>query len=129
MPAARIRATIDASRPVTLLMSARLPAVVGKGPADSILSFINTGLPANGPLVRRWSMSRACVTAVGSIAMIERSWPSTARARAKAPSVSRSAVCAPALPATATASNAVKRTFTTTKLRLYEIQSGLCHVS
>src|SRR3954447_14808201 len=32
-PAARIRATNGASRPVTLFASARLPAVVGSGPA------------------------------------------------------------------------------------------------
>ena len=49
MPAARIRATNGASRPVTLAISARLPAVVGSGPAASILSLISTGLPAIGP--------------------------------------------------------------------------------
>src|SRR5690348_2725516 len=48
-PAARSRATSGASRLVTLLASARLPAVVGSGPADSILSLISTGCPASGP--------------------------------------------------------------------------------
>src|SRR5436305_15350466 len=42
-PAARSRATKGASRLVTLFASARLPAVVGRGPADSILSLISTG--------------------------------------------------------------------------------------
>src|SRR4029079_14202580 len=48
-PAARRRATRGASRLVTLLSSARLPAVVGSGPALSILSLINTGCPVSGP--------------------------------------------------------------------------------
>ena len=48
-PAARSRATSGASRLVTLLASARLPAVVGSGPALSILSLISTGWPASGP--------------------------------------------------------------------------------
>src|SRR5438270_8557919 len=41
-PAARSRATRGASRAVTLVASARLPAVVGSGPAASILSLIST---------------------------------------------------------------------------------------
>src|SRR5437868_12469342 len=41
--AARRRATSGASRLVKLLASARLPAVVGSGPATSILSLISTG--------------------------------------------------------------------------------------
>src|SRR5438067_12814250 len=42
-PAARSRATKGASRLVTLFANARLPAVVGSGPALSILSLISTG--------------------------------------------------------------------------------------
>src|SRR4051812_39170028 len=42
-PAARSRATSGASRLVTLLASARLPAGVGSGPALSILSLISPG--------------------------------------------------------------------------------------
>src|SRR5207248_11652600 len=48
-PAALSRATRGASRLVTLFASARLPAVVGSGPALSILSLISTGWPASGP--------------------------------------------------------------------------------
>ena len=48
-PAARSRATKGASRFVTLLASARLPAVVGSGPAISILSLIRTGSPPSDP--------------------------------------------------------------------------------
>src|SRR5579864_7971389 len=48
-PAERSRATSGASRFVTLLASARLPAVVARGPALSILSLISTGWPASGP--------------------------------------------------------------------------------
>ena len=44
-PAARSRATIGASRPVTLSFSARLPAVVGSAPRVSILSFTRIGIP------------------------------------------------------------------------------------
>ena len=41
------------------LISAKLPAVVGSGPIDSILSLINTGMPASGPRTWRPSMPRA----------------------------------------------------------------------
>src|SRR6185369_1252114 len=52
-PAPRSLATSGASRFVTLLASARLPAVVGSGPADSILSLISTGRPPSGPIAVR----------------------------------------------------------------------------
>src|SRR5512138_446063 len=53
-PAARRRATSGASRLVTLPASARLPAVVGNGPAASILSLMSTGSPAIPP---RWPLA------------------------------------------------------------------------
>src|SRR5205085_9984583 len=68
-PAARSRAISGASRLVTLLASARLPAVVGSGPAASILSLISTGWPASGPREPEESMRFACAGAVGSTAM------------------------------------------------------------
>src|SRR6476620_4233036 len=57
-PADRSRATSGASRLVTLFASERLPAVVGSGPALSILSFSSTGLPASGPF-SGWASSLA----------------------------------------------------------------------
>src|SRR5262245_27541963 len=48
-PAARSRATNGASRLVTLFAKARLPAVVGREPAVSILSLMRTGWPATSP--------------------------------------------------------------------------------
>src|SRR5438132_7582687 len=70
-PAARSRATRGASRLVTLFASARLPAVVGSGPANSILSLISTGWPASGPRRLLESTRRAWSIAVGSTAMTE----------------------------------------------------------
>ncbi len=58
-PAERRRATRGASRLVTLLASARLPAVVGSAPAISILSLISTGWPASGPRKLPASIRRA----------------------------------------------------------------------
>jgi hypothetical protein len=75
-PAARRLATIGASRPVMLSINANEPAVVGMGSADSMLSFNKTGMPCSGPrgpLLRdSWSKARACATACGLTAMIER---------------------------------------------------------
>jgi hypothetical protein len=48
-PSARSRATIGASRPVTLPLSARLPAVVGSRSRVSMLSLTRIALPASGP--------------------------------------------------------------------------------
>src|SRR4051795_710256 len=71
-PAERSRATSGASRLVTLLASARLPAVVGSGPATSILSLISTGWPAITPSGRPLvSNARAWSIAVGSTARTE----------------------------------------------------------
>ena len=69
-PAERSRATSGASRPVTLLASARLPAVVGSGPAASILSLIRIGWPAITLSARPLaSKARAWSIAVGSSAI------------------------------------------------------------
>src|SRR3954452_4268078 len=70
-PASRRRATNGASRLVTLFASARLPAVVGSGPALSILSLISTGWPASGPRIPLASPRRAWSIAVGSTAITE----------------------------------------------------------
>src|SRR5258708_16473074 len=70
-PAARRRVTSGASRFVTFLISARLPAVVGSGPAVSILSLTSTGLPASGPSVLLESTRRACSIALGAVAIAE----------------------------------------------------------
>ena len=91
-PAARSRATSGASRLVTLLASARLPAVVGSGPAVSILSLISIGWPASGPPpLPDASTRRACSIAVGSSAMTEPSCGSIRWARAIACAVAVSA--------------------------------------
>src|SRR4030095_11357433 len=68
MPAARNRAASGESRWLTLPHSARLPAVVGSGPATSILSLIRIGLPASDPRGLRASTPCACARQVGSIA-------------------------------------------------------------
>ncbi len=83
-PALRKRATSGASRLVTLLASARLPAVVGNEPALSILSLISTGWPASGPRSLPASTARACSIAVGSIASTECICGSTAAMRCSA---------------------------------------------
>src|SRR6185369_12163720 len=70
-PAARSRATKGASRLVTLPTRARLPAVVGSGPALSILSLISTGWPASGPRRLPASTRLAWSIAVGSTARTE----------------------------------------------------------
>ena len=70
-PAARNRATSGASRLVTLFASARLPAVVGSGPAASMLSLISTGCLASWPPNMPASIRRAWSIAVGSIAITE----------------------------------------------------------
>src|SRR6185369_3215658 len=70
-PASRSLATSGASRLVTLLANARLPAVVGSGPALSILSLISTGWPASGPRRLPASTRRAWSIAVGSTAITE----------------------------------------------------------
>ncbi len=83
-PAARRRATSGASRFVTLFASARLPAVVGKGPAASILSLISTGCPASGPRSPLESIRRAWSMAVGSTAITEWSFGSIRAMRSSA---------------------------------------------
>ena len=55
---------------MTLFLSARLPAVVGMLPLDSMLSLIKMGRPNSGPrAVRVRSKARACASASGSTAI------------------------------------------------------------
>ena len=58
-PAARKLATILASRPATLSLSASDPAVVAIGSADSMLSLSRIGMPCNGPRAPRSRRSRS----------------------------------------------------------------------
>src|ERR1700722_11717069 len=66
-PAARRRAAIGASRPVTLSLSAREPAVVAMLSAVSILSLIRMGTPASGPWgLRAARAASACPAIAGA---------------------------------------------------------------
>src|SRR5438309_11019740 len=86
-PAARSRATRGASRLVTFWASARLPAVVGSGPALSILSLMRIGIPSSGPFTLRRSTARAWSIAVGSVAITALPRGFSARMRCSAAAV------------------------------------------
>ncbi len=88
------RRTRGASRPVTLSLSAREPAVVAVSSALSMLSFSRIGTPCRGP--RRWpavrsaSSLRASAKAWGFRVMTARCGPSDVWIRSRAPDTKRS---------------------------------------
>src|SRR5687768_16710124 len=96
-PAERSLATKGESRWVMLERSARLPAVVGNGPAISTLSLISTGWPAIGPTAAPdWSNARASGIAIGLNDRMEWIIGSTTCARSSARTTLASAVAGPA---------------------------------